>query len=562
MTIAHRDEARFKAISERLAAHRQALESVHIRDLFAEDEQRFARFSCCLDDLLFDYSKNRITAQTLSLLRELADAAGVKAWRDAMFAGEAINNTENRAALHVALRNRSGHEMRVDGEDVMAAIDDTLERMAEFAIGIRLGDIAGARGKPFTDIVNMGIGGSDLGPAMVVEGLSPYGRADLRCHFVSNVDGAHIADTLRDLDPATTLFIVASKSFTTIETLTNAHTARRWLVEAFGERAVARHFCAVSTASDKVRAFGIETQRMFIFWDWVGGRTSLWSAIGLSAMIAVGPENFARLLDGAHAVDTHFRTTPMQKNIPVIMALLSIWYRNHWDMRSHAILPYDQRLNRLPAYLQQLVMESNGKGVLRDGRPAPWATSPVVWGACGTNAQHAFMQQLHQGDQIIPCDFLVAANPIDAPAMRSGSHHALLVAHCLAQSEALALGRSEEAVRAGLHAASMDAARIDRLAPHRTFSGNRPSNTFIYKRLDPYTLGRLIALYEHKTFVEGILWGINSFDQWGVELGKELAGSTLQALQGGALAENALSSTAGLLAHARAWREKDGADTA
>ncbi|NIA67404.1 glucose-6-phosphate isomerase [Pelagibius litoralis] len=535
--------ASVKSAFKALRAHRTEIEDRPLRDLFAEDAGRFERFSLRLDDLLLDYSKNRIVAETLEKLVALARAAGVEAARDAMFAGEKINVTEGRAVLHTALRNRSDRPVLVDGRDVMPDVRGVLDAMAAFAEGVRSGAIVGAGGERFTDIVNIGIGGSDLGPAMVTRALSPYIQKGLRCHFVSNVDGAHLHDTLKGLDPRTTLFLVASKTFTTQETMTNARSARAWLVAALGEAAVGAHFAAISTNLEAVAAFGIAAERTFGFWDWVGGRYSVWSAIGLPVMIAIGGARFTEFLQGAHAMDEHFRSAPLAANMPVILALLGVWYRNVWGFGSHAVLPYDQRLERFAAYLQQLDMESNGKGVTLFGEPAAGATGPLVWGEPGTNGQHAFYQLIHQGSDVIPCDFLAAAQPQE----QMGDHHPILLANCLAQSEALMRGKTAEEAGAELVAAGKSAAEVAALTPHKVFPGNRPSNTLLYRRLDPGTLGRLIALYEHKVFVQGRIWNINSFDQWGVELGKQLAGELLPMVKDEAAIEGRDASTLGLL---------------
>ncbi|MGD1879246.1 MAG: glucose-6-phosphate isomerase [Kiloniellaceae bacterium] len=528
---------------EDLRAHHWQMKGRRLRELFAEDPGRFERFSLRLDDLLLDYSKNLILPETLDKLLALARAADVEGARAAMFGGEKINVTEGRAVLHTALRNRADRPVLVDGRDVMGDVREVLDAMATFAEGVREGAIGGATGERFTDVVNIGIGGSDLGPAMVTRALSPYGRADLRCHFVSNVDGAHLSDTLAGLDPRQTLFLVASKTFTTLETMTNAHSARDWLVAALGEEAVGDHFAAISTNLNKVAAFGISESRIFGFWDWVGGRYSVWSAIGLPVMIAIGPARFGEFLQGAYEMDEHFRNAPLAANLPVILGLMGVWYRDVWGFGSHAVLPYDQRLERFTAYLQQLDMESNGKRVTLTGHPVAEATGPVVWGEPGTNGQHAFYQLLHQGTDVVPCDFLVAAEAQE----RLGDHHVQLIANCLAQSEALMRGKTAEEARADLAAAGLDDAAVEALVPHKVFPGNRPSNTLLYKRLCPRTLGRLIALYEHKVFVQGRIWGINSFDQWGVELGKQLAGEILPMLKGKRPAEGRDASTLGLL---------------
>lgn len=525
-----------------LAAHRSRTLSQHLRELFAADNKRFQTFSARLGDLLLDYSKTAVTAETMALLLALAEAAEIEAKRDAMFAGEPINMTEGRAALHTALRNQSGRPVKVDGIDVMPEVNAVLERMSDFAEGIRSGKIAAANGEGFTDVVNIGIGGSDLGPVMATLALAPYHDGP-RLHYVSNVDGAHITDTLAKLDPARTLVIVASKTFTTIETMTNAATARRWIAGALGEDAVARHFAAVSTALDKVATFGIQPDRIFGFWDWVGGRYSVWSAIGLRVMIAIGPENFRAFLAGAHAMDEHFRTAPLAKNLPVLFGLIGLWHRESCGYPARAVLPYDQRLARLPAYLQQLDMESNGKRVHKAGGAVTRPTGPLVWGEPGTNGQHAFFQLLHQGTDIIPCEFLIAA---EGHEPELAHQHRLLLANCLAQSEAMMKGRTFDEAKAQLARQGLSPEAIEQLAPHKVFPGNRPSVTIAYRKLDPFTLGRLIALYEHRVFVEAAVFDINAFDQWGVELGKELATALLPVIEGKAPADAHDASTAGL----------------
>jgi len=527
-----------------LMAHRKRLAGRPMRKMFAEDPKRFRRFSASCGDTLLDYSKNRIDGEAMAALFKLAEDCGVTERRDAMWAGKPINVTEHRSVLHMALRYGGEKKVLVDGHDVMPDVREVLARMKAFSDKVRDGAIAGASGKPFTDVVNIGIGGSDLGPAMVTLALEPYTRANLRAHYVSNVDGAHMYDTLKRLDPATTLFIVASKTFTTDETMTNAHTARAWIAKALGDKAVSDHFAAVSTNLEACDAFGIATDRIFGFWDWVGGRYSVWSAIGLPVAIAIGFENFAMFLKGAAAMDSHFRTAPLTQNLPVIMGLLGVWYRNAWGFATHAVLPYDQRLSRFTAYLQQQDMESNGKFVGLDGKPVDYDTGPVVWGEPGTNGQHAFFQLIHQGTSVIPCDFLIAAQPQESLP----PHHGKLVANCFAQSEALMLGKTEDEVVAELKASGMKTKAIKALKPHKVFPGNRPSNTLVYRKLDPATLGELIALYEHKVFVQGTIWNINSFDQWGVELGKQLAKALLGKVSGKQSSEGHDSSTQGLLA--------------
>ncbi len=524
-----------------LECHRDRLAATSMRALFAQDADRFETFSAPLDDLLLDYSKTRLDAPALDALLALARDAGVEAAREAMFAGEAINTTEGRAVLHTALRNRSGEPVRVDGRDLMGDVNAVRAAMGAFAAAVRSGEYT-VTGGPVTDVINIGIGGSDLGPAMATRALSPYHDGP-RAHFVSNVDGAALADCVARLDPATTLFIVASKTFTTAETIANAKAARAWLASHVGEANAGRHFAAVSTNLAATGDFGIDEDRTFGFWDWVGGRYSVWSAVGLSLMIAIGPEDFDRFGDGAFALDEHFRQAPLSQNLPVLLALIGIWHRNVWGYAAHAVLPYDERLARLPAYLQQLEMESNGKRVTAAGQQVTFATNPVIWGEPGTNGQHAFYQQLHQGADIVPCDFLIAASAHEADPAR---HH-MLIANCLAQSQALMAGRSEDEARAQLAEAGFEAAAIDALAAHKTFPGNRPSTTIAYRRLDPFALGRLIALYEHKVFVQGVIWGVNSFDQWGVELGKQLAGRLQPMVAGESEIEGQDGSTAGLL---------------
>jgi len=505
-----------------LEAHRLDLGHRSIASLFDDDPSRFDSYSARLDDVVFDYSKHGLDAHALSLLIQLARDAGLETARDALFGGEKINLTEGRPVMHMALRNMSGKPVHVEGADVIPDVLAVREAFLSFAEAIRSGAICGSTGEPFTDVVNIGIGGSDLGPAMAARALSPFRGNGPRTHFVSNVDGADIADTLAPLDLSRALFIVSSKTFTTQETMTNAASARARVAEALGEAAIGDHFAAVSTKLDLVEEFGIKPDRVFGFWDWVGGRYSIWSAIGLALAIGIGRKNFEDFLRGAHDVDNHFIQAPLEDNIPVLMALIGVWYRNIWDYSAHAVIPYDQRLGRFTAYLQQLDMESNGKSVRRGGEDTLMDTAPVIWGEPGPNGQHAFFQMLHQGSEPVPVDFLVAAEPVEADR----HHHALLVANCLAQSEALMRGRSRREVNELLRASGMKKPDIDRLGPHKVFAGNRPSSTLMYRRLDPYTLGRLIALYEHKVFVQSVIWDINAFDQWGVELGKELC-STL-----------------------------------
>jgi len=503
-----------------LEAHRVEVTHHHLRDLFAADPDRAQRYRVELDDLLFDYSKHRITDVTLGHLMSLARAVELEDKRAALFAGEAVNNTEDRAALHMALRN-FGPAMKAKGEKVGALVQTERAKLYDFARGIREGRILTAKGERFAHVVNIGIGGSDLGPAMAARALSPFAQEGLSAHFVSNVDGADLADMLKELDLSRTLFIISSKTFTTQETMANARSARALIAKVLGEAAVAHHFAAVSTKLDLVAQFGIASDRVFAMWDWVGGRYSMWSSIGLALAIYIGPDHFDDFLRGGFDIDCHFQDAPLESNIPVLMGLLGAWYRNVWGYGSHAVIPYDQRLARFPAYLQQLDMESNGKSVTRDGKPVTLATAPVIWGEPGTNGQHAFFQMLHQGTDIVPVDFIVAAQPTQADA----THHALLFANCLAQSEALMNGRTQREVEVLLAKQGMSATEIARLAPHKVFAGNRPSSTIIYERLNPRNLGRLVALYEHKVFVQSVIWNINAFDQWGVELGKEVCNS-------------------------------------
>jgi glucose-6-phosphate isomerase len=535
-----------------LAEHYNEVQDLHLRDLFAADKQRFADFSIRLgEDLLFDYSKNRVTRQTMQLLLQLAEEAGLHDKIQAMFRGERINQTEDRAVLHVALRNRANHPIAVDGQDVMPAVNAVLDKMRGFCGQVRSGHWRGFTGQPMRDIVNIGIGGSDLGPLMVCEALKHYADPKLRVHFVSNVDATHLAETLKTLDAQSTLFIVASKTFTTQETLTNARSARSWLVDQLGDqRAVARHFVALSTNTAKVQEFGIDPANMFEFWDWVGGRYSLWSAIGTSIALAVGFEKFEELLEGAFSVDAHFRNAPLERNIPVLMGLLGIWYANFFGAESHAILPYEQYLHRFPAYFQQGDMESNGKRVTLDGELVNYATGPIIWGEPGTNGQHAFYQLIHQGTRLIPCDFLAGACSHNA----LGDHHPILLSNFLAQTEALMKGKNEAEARAELAAEGRSPEDIERLLPHKIFPGNRPTNSILYRKLTPRTLGMLIALYEHKVFVQGAIWNINSFDQWGVELGKQLAKAILPEIKGECAPASHDGSTLGLLKTCISWR--------
>jgi len=534
-----------------LQDHQRELITQHLRDWFASDPDRFDRFSLRLEDLLFDYSKNRITEKTINLLLDLAQQADLAPAIRAMFAGEKINQTEDRAVLHTALRNRSNRPIYVDGQDVMPDVNRVLEKMRMFSEVVRSGAWRGYSGKSITDVVNIGIGGSDLGPKMVVRALTPYTIDHLRFHFVSNIDGTDIADTLKSVNPETTLFLIASKTFTTQETMTNAQTARAWLLQAAqNEAAIPRHFVAISTNREQVVEFRIDPENMFEFWDWVGGRYSLWSAIGLSIALAVGMEAYEAMLAGAHLVDEHFRSTPFKNNIPVIMGLLGIWYNNFFDAHSYAILPYDEYLAHLPAYLQQADMESNGKRVTQQGEPVDYATGPVIWGQPGTNGQHAFYQLIHQGTQIVPCDFLAPArshNPINA-------QHAILLSNFFAQTEALMRGKTSEEARAELIAQGWRGEQLELLAKAKVFEGNRPTNSFLFKQLTPRTLGMLIALYEHKIFTQGVIWGINSFDQMGVELGKQLAKAILPELKDEAMVKSHDVSTNGLINFYKTFR--------
>ncbi len=527
-----------------LAEHRLKMGNIHMRELFASEPERFERFSIRLGDLLFDYSKNRITDETMSLLFDLAKQARLAEAIEAMFTGGRINTTENRPVLHVALRNRSSRPILVDGVDVMPDVNEVLSQMRRFSEAVRSGDWEGYTGKAITDVVNIGIGGSDLGPRMVVHALKPYGHDRLRVHFVSNVDPTDISETLSGLDPETTVFLIASKTFTTQETMMNAHTARSWLLDhSRNDAAVAKHFAAISTNRDAVEAFGIDHQNMFVFWDWVGGRYSLWSAIGLSIALYIGMDSFEAMLAGAYKVDEHFRTAPLDRNIPVIMGLLGIWYNNFWGAESCAVLPYDQYLAYFPDYLQQADMESNGKRVTRTGEPVGYQTGPILWGQPGTNGQHAFYQLIHQGTKLVPCDFLAAAqshNPI-------GDHHEALIANFLAQTEALMKGRTSDETRVELVAQGYTGQELELLTAAKTFEGNKPTNTFLYKKLTPETLGMLIALYEHKIFTQGVIWNVNSYDQMGVELGKQLARKILPELRDGGPATGHDSSTVGLI---------------
>ena len=536
-----------------LQAHKLAIETLQMREMFLEDSARFERFSIQWEGLTLDYSKNRITPRTMELLLDLARNAGLENKRDKMFAGEPINYTEHRAVLHTALRRPPGYSLEIDGLDLSTEIADVLVQMKDCCDRVISGTWTGYTGKRMTDVVNIGIGGSDLGPCMVTEALRPFAHGQLQVHFVSNIDGTHISETLKKLNPETTLFIIASKTFTTQETLTNAMTAREWfLTYAKNESHIAKHFVAVSTNRTKVVEFGIDESNMFRFWDWVGGRYSLWSSIGLSIALFLGFDHFQELLNGACAMDEHFRNEPLERNIPVLLALLGIWYNNFFAFSSHAVIPYDQYLHRFPAYLQQLDMESNGKRVNGVGNTVDYATGPVIWGEPGTNSQHAFFQLLHQGTEVIPADFIVplkTQNPV-------GEHHDILLANCFAQTEALMKGKNEQEVRQELEAAGCDDSELNMLLPHKVFPGNRPTNTILVDEINPFTLGSLIAIYEHKVFVQGIIWQINSFDQWGVELGKQLAKAIFPEIQGSEIVTAHDSSTNALINAYRAFRAK------
>ncbi|CAL9390671.1 Glucose-6-phosphate isomerase [Streptomyces sp. enrichment culture] len=537
-----------------LARHREELGEVHLRELFAADPRRGERYGVRVGDLYLDYSKNLVTDETLRLLRELAEAAGVARLREAMFRGERINTTEDRAVLHTALRAPRDAVVEVEGEsgeNVVPAVHAVLDRMSAFAEAVRAGKWVGHTGLPIRSVVNIGIGGSDLGPAMAYEALRAYTDRELDVRFVSNVDGADLHEALQGLDPARTLFVVASKTFTTIETITNATSARNWLLAGLGagREAVAKHFVALSTNAEAVAEFGIDTTNMFEFWDWVGGRYSYDSAIGLSLMIAIGPDRFREMLDGFRTVDEHFRTAPPEENAPLLLGLLGIWYGGFWDAQSHAVLPYSHYLSKFTAYLQQLDMESNGKSVDRQGEPVSWQTGPVVWGTPGTNGQHAYFQLLHQGTKLIPADLIGFARPVAGLEPALAAQHDLLMANLFAQGQALAFGKTEDEVRAEGVA--------EEQVPHRTFRGNRPTTTILASELTPSVLGQLVALYEHKVFVQGAVWDIDSFDQWGVELGKVLAKRIEPALTEGAEVEGLDASTAALVARYRSLRGRD-----
>ncbi|GBO50210.1 glucose-6-phosphate isomerase [Pectobacterium versatile] len=534
-----------------LQTHFDTMKEVQISELFAQDSDRFAHFSATFDDqMLVDFSKNRITAETMEKLHALARETDLSAAIQSMFAGEKINRTEDRAVLHVALRNRSNTPILVDGKDVMPEVNAVLAKMKDFSERVIGGEWKGYTGKTITDVVNIGIGGSDLGPFMVTEALKPY-KNHLNMHFVSNVDGTHIAETLKPLNPETTLFLVASKTFTTQETMTNAHSARDWFLKtAQDDKHVAKHFAALSTNAKAVGEFGIDTDNMFEFWDWVGGRYSLWSAIGLSIILSLGFDNFEKLLSGAHAMDKHFASTPAEKNLPVLLALIGIWYNNFFGAETEAILPYDQYMHRFSAYFQQGNMESNGKSADRNGNPVDYQTGPIIWGEPGTNGQHAFYQLIHQGTKLVPCDFIAPAvshNPLS-------DHHSKLLSNFFAQTEALAFGKSRDVVEAEFAAAGKSAKDVEHVAPFKVFEGNRPTNSILLREITPYSLGALIALYEHKIFTQGAILNIFTFDQWGVELGKQLANRILPELENDSTIDSHDSSTNGLINRFKAWR--------
>ena len=534
-----------------LELHAHEMQQRHMKDLFAQDPDRFAHFSQTFEDLMVDYSKNIITRQTLDLLYRLAESCQLNEATEQLFTGQKINGTEDRAVLHVALRNRSSESIEVDGQDVMPEVNEVLDRMQAFAGRVHDGSHTGFSGKPLTQVVNIGIGGSDLGPVMVTEALKPYWIEGREVYFVSNIDGTHLAEVLKKVDPETTLFLVASKTFTTQETMTNARSARQWFLDNGGSRQdVAKHFIALSTNAEGVKDFGIAEENMFGFWDWVGGRYSLSSSIGMSIALTVGFDNFEKLLDGLHSMDQHFRHADLEENLPVKLALIGIWYTNFFDAETEAILPYDQYLHRFPAYFQQGNMESNGKSVDRNGQPVDYETGPIIWGEPGTNGQHAFYQLIHQGTRLIPCDFIAPArthNPL-------GNHHAILLSNFFAQTEALMNGKTADQVEAELRAAGKSDDEIAELLPFKIFDGNRPTNSILVKQITPYTLGQLIALYEHKIFVQGVIWNIYSFDQWGVELGKQLAKAILPELDGEDEVESHDSSTNGLINAYKEWR--------
>jgi len=542
------ETAAWKALEQ----HFQSMENVQMKDLFANNQDRFAQFSLTFEDILLDFSKNRITQETLDLLLQLAKEVDLQDAIDQLYSGEKINETENRAVLHVALRNQSNEEIKTEGADVMPAVNAVLNQIQSFSTDLLSGKLRGYTGNPITDVVNIGIGGSDLGLVMTTEALKPYWNPNIKVHYVSNVDGSHIAETLKPLSQETTLFIIASKSFTTQETMTNAQSARAWFLEyAVNESAIAEHFVAVSTNSEAVEKFGIAPENMFVFWDWVGGRYSLSSAIGLSIACTIGYKNFEGLLDGLHSMDNHFKSTDFDKNLPVLLALIGVWYNNFFGAETEAILPYDQYLHRFAAHFQQVNMESNGKYVDRSGEKVTYQTGPILWGEPGTNGQHAFYQLIHQGTKLIPCDFIAPAisqNPI-------GDHHNILLSNFFAQTEALMMGMDMETVVEDLEKSGKSAEEIMELAPFKVFEGNRPTNSLLLKKITPQSLGRLIALYEHKIFVQGVIWNVFSFDQWGVQLGKLLAKQILPELADDSVVESHDGSTNGLINRFKTWRK-------
>jgi len=538
-----------------LAEHQRTLGTVHLRELFAADAGRFDRFSLQACGLLLDYSKHRITRQTMDLLLELAAQADLPGWIERLFGGELVNNTEHRAALHTALRGRPADEVMVDGANVMPQVHAELEKMRALCGAVHGGDWTGHTGRRIETVVNIGIGGSDLGPKMAAHALAEYAQPGMSAHFVSNLDPRQIHEVLERVDPETTLFVIVSKTFTTQETLANAVAARRWLVQRLGsEASVAKHFVAVSTAAERVREFGIDTQNMIGFWDWVGGRYSLWSAAGLATALLIGMDRFEELLAGARDMDEHFRRAPLQANMPVVSGMLGVWYANFWQARSRAVLPYDYRLGELPSYLQQLEMESNGKRVTRDGEDIDYATGPVVWGGLGSNGQHAFYQLFHQGRHLVPAEFLAGKASLPGHA----EQHAMLLANCIAQTEALMLGRDEEQVRGQLRAGGLAGGELEAAVAHRVMPGNQPSSLLLYDDLAPRTLGALLAMYEHRVFVQAVCWGINPFDQWGVELGKQLAGAIGDELSGGRGDGGHDASTQAIVDLVRGYRQTEG----
>ena len=537
-----------------LHAHFEEMKDLHMRDLFDQDDSRFEKFSTQMDDILLDFSKNRMTDETFKLLCDLARESDVEGWRDQMFAGLEINISEYRPVLHTALRNRGNKPVFVDGEDVMPKINKVLQQMRYFSERVRGGHWRGYSGHLITDIINIGIGGSDLGPHVVCDAMKPFAQRGMNVHFVSNIDPTHLTEILKFVQPESTLFIISSKSFTTQETMMNAHSARDWFVQTTGsEKAVAKHFVAVTSNLNAANEFGILPENVFEFWDWVGGRYSLWSAIGLPIVLYLGMDHFEELLDGAYAMDEHFKNTPIEKNIPVILALLGVWYNNFFDAQSHGIMAYNQYLRRLPAHLQQLDMESNGKTITRQGERVDYLTGPIIWGETGSNCQHAFFQLLHQGTKPVPADFLVPAKSKDP----LGNQHCILLANFLAQTRALMMGKTEAEARIELEKSGVSEEKISELLPHKVFEGNKPTNSIMFEKLDPRTMGALLAMYEHKVFVQGVIWNINSFDQWGVELGKQLADEISQTLSSREQTNNFDGSTNGLMDYCISLRFSD-----